>query len=345
MPRVVTTATALVVLALGLACAGESSFDLPPPPPVPTEVPTSTKPEPLAMAPSTTSLYRLPFHAGRFSIEVPFERPQPGDLDVKGDSRKSTFRGAWRGGVVSLSVTEGLTAGPENEVDDGMIAFVTKGQVKAADIELGRQDVDLPGLKTRGKLVHLQRDGKKQHVAVFKMDPLTIGFLAVLDREEVATSTVVNMLQSIKMENAATPAPGGVKPVSQEEITDFLKGMAVRGKMSKLEKNNQPRSNTSGRPSVGNSCYLSNKECYDTARSAMGKGYYSSKEKCNLGDFTLTVCPAENRIGFCDLNKTQLISFYGAADEPTERLKTKCESTYKGKWLGLPAKRPWPTND
>jgi hypothetical protein len=339
MRRLPTLATASLLVAFGLACAGDTTVDIPTPPPVPPTptVPAApTPPAPAAMTPATTSLHRHDFHSDRFSIEVPFERAEPAELAVVGDSRKSTFQGAWHGGVVSLSVTESTKDSPENRVDDGMVSFVMKQQIQASDVELGRTTVEMPGVGKTAELVHLERDGKRKHVAVFPLDDLTIGFLVVLDRQPVETRTVENMLRSISRDGATPPAPT-MAPVPGGSP------MVKRGKMSRLEANNQPRSQKPGKPSIINSCYLPTGMCFETSLKRVGEAPFSSEELCTGGDFLLKPCPEEGRIGFCRLEGQQ-IAYYGPAGSVTTAQEADCTGTHRGEWLGLPEGRPWPSN-
>ena len=105
-----------------------------------------------------------------------------------------------------------------------------------------------------------------------------------------------------------------------------------------------PKSTKPGEPGVANSCNLMTMECYETAPSSVGAGYYSDAKKCR-GDFAQgRPCPAQDRLGFCRLSEEQLISFYKNEGVTLEQRVKTCEKTYRGTWLGTPKVRPWPSN-
>jgi len=131
-----------------------------------------------------------------------------------------------------------------------------------------------------------------------------------------------------------------------DEVDQYVAIASARGGTDAADVAAQPRSTKAGEPSVANSCNLTNLECYETASSAVGKGYYSTADKCSLGNFGTGPCPSENRVGFCLLSGGhQLVSMYRgpsqAEAEAVQIAKGSC-GTYGAEWLGLPKTRPWP---
>jgi hypothetical protein len=192
--------------------------------------------------------------------------------------------------------------------------------------------------------VRLRKNGQTSQVAVFAPDDWTVVMIHIIEREPRSMADGAALIASFRVE-----AEGSPRPAAPEEPLDLdafsIEHMgAARGAVDPEDLANVPRSEQPGTPSVANSCKTGLSECYETAHSAVGSGYYSNEKMC-IGSFSTAPCPAEDRVGYCALSTTQLISAYKNDYQSLEGWRELCEQTYRGRWLGMPDERPWPRNE
>ncbi len=288
---------------------------------------------------------RVTFHAGRFSMNVPGEAQGQPELEETETRRKSSQEWASDRAVISVSVDEGLIESDSGRFDSKALEFFEARQTRSFEEVLERKQIELAELETTARYVlGREESGKRSHLVFVTPDPYTLMMIIVLERAEVPTEEVLAMVRSLKVEKSQARTEGEAEEIDLDELAEEL---AARGQVSQEDVENQPRSREPGQPSVANSCNLMTRECYETAHSAVGEGFYSDEVKC-MGDFSGGPCPSEDRVGFCRLNESQLISFYAIEGKPQEEReaasKKTCETTYKGTWLGMPEERPWPQN-
>jgi len=299
---------------------------------------------------------RHAFLDGRFSMELPIATP-PVFTSVKEEDKTTwTFQSAGTGFDLTMYLIESNFDDPTDDADAGMRAYIIKGQLDATGgTEKERRDVKLEGLGVEATVATIGISGSSpatERLAVFGADTHTVALFYVDEKGvDLGASTFEKMLHSIKAEK---PTP--VKPKKNGAVSDSEEYASIvaaltqkRGESSAEDVAAQPKSRKTGEPSVANSCHLAIvSQCYETAFSSVGKGYYSDKDKCSNGVLSDGPCPAEKRSGFCMLEGGhQLVSLYqGALESPEESLASSqalC-ATFNGEWLGLPAQRPWPKN-
>jgi hypothetical protein len=340
--RTITCALLLLLLA---ACDNKQEE---PPTPAPTlQQPTTTaaKPKQTSATPTTSSeatSQQNSFHEGRFSIDVPGKQAKPA---TNRTDTKLTTNHMWSdtSAAYSVMVNESLIESPDAIVDDGMLAFVEMRMLKKAKKIIEQRKFEAFGREGRYAL-YMSEKGKREHQAVFAADDFTIINLLIMERQPISSDIALEIITSVKQEKAPAPRPKAQpKKLTREDIQKILTQETARGEVSKEDLANIPRSTKPGEPSVANSCNIRNRQCYETAHSEVGKGYYSNEKQCG-GSFDTGPCPAQDRMGFCLLNEQQLISMYTASGQTLEDRKKLCEVSYKGKWLGTPKERPWPRN-
>ncbi|MEC9400654.1 MAG: hypothetical protein VX475_23710 [Myxococcota bacterium] len=335
--------SALIILTLAACDNKKEGVPSPDTTPRPT---TTAEPKQTSATPTTPSeatSQRKIFHQGRFSIAAPGQQAKP-PVITRTDA-KLTTQHLWsdNSAVYALRVDESLIESPDSIVDNGMLAYAETRMLQNTKQVLEKKMIEVFGREGRYAL-SVSKDGKRTHQVLFVADDYTLLNLLVLERQPVTSDVVLSIVQSVKQEKAPAPRQKAKpKEISKEQIDTFMKQQAERGEVSKEDLESIPRSEKPGEPSVANSCNLITRECYETAHSAVGKGYYSNEKQCG-GSFSTDPCPAQDRMGFCLLNDQQLISMYTANSATIEARKKQCEVTYSGKWLGTPKERPWPKN-
>ncbi|MBU1610309.1 MAG: hypothetical protein KKC99_00555 [Proteobacteria bacterium] len=290
---------------------------------------------------------RSVFHKGRLSMEI--EGKMVGKPGLRESRRKRSSDSTWSGkrALISVMVKENLLEGPGNQYTLATLKHFRKRQLKYFSEILVERTVKLPALNSTALFFYgiEKKSSKRSHNVLLLADPYTMVMIIVLERAPMTADEVLGMVRTMKIERrerlkADSPKPAGADVIPPAPPSSPGKRLAP----STEDLANMPRSQKSGAPSVANSCYLpGTMECYETAYSSVGRGCYSSRKQC-LGTFTNGPCPAKDRMGFCRLNPSQLISFYAFKNLTTANVKRQCESTYRGTWLGLPKKRPWPRN-
>ncbi len=340
---------ALVACAVALAIVGcdRAETETPEPPPAREVVATDAPPKEAVKVPvkAPQGVSKRTFHAGRLSIEVDGAPVGAPKLTEKKETRDSSQTWSSLGEVVSVTVNESLVDGALNGFGPGAVKFMEGRQRKNVTEVLEEGEIELPDLKTSARHFYGKRkNGKRSHTALLTPDPYTMLMVVALEREPMTTEEFTTILRSIRIEKTQERAADTVEEVTPEQLDSFYEDAAARGAESAEDVKNLPTSTKPGAPSVANSCNLMTLQCYETAHSGVGAGYYSTPKKC-MGSFAEAMpCPSEKRVAFCQLNPEQLISFYESEHSSLEERKATCEGTYKGKWLGLPKKRPWPRN-
>lgn len=334
---------ACVFAFYGVACDGKKADDAPTP--SSQEPAAQTKPDAPEPPAVSKEAARHVFHEGRLSLTFDGEAVGEPDLEKTDGKRNSDQRWSSEGAVLAVTIKESMLAGPQHEYDTGMLGFLEKSQRKGAREVLEEGTIELPALKAKARHFRAKdAAGKTSHTALFLVDPYTVALVIALEREPMTTAAFTAILRSFKVEKLQDRPVDPGDEITEDEVDAFLKKASERGAESAEDVAAMPTSTKPGEPGVANSCNLMTMECYETAPSAVGEGYYSDAKKCR-GDFAQgRPCPSENRLGFCRLNDTQLITFYETSTGTTEERVAQCEKTYRGKWLGTPKARPWPRN-
>jgi hypothetical protein len=285
------------------------------------------------------------FDDGRYAIAVPAK------LAFVSDKGKSGFTHLSKAGDATLLIHYEVSARPDPTAttDLALHRYAIKGQLAAAKgRETGRQTQQMKraGLPaTVVSFVSGEAEGKPlfHQLAVFAADAQATFMVEVTQSvAPAAAASFTAMLDSFEvLKPRVAEAPKEPEFAGRDAFQEAPAATPAEVKAA-------PRSTKLGQKGLANSCNLISVlgQCFETASTAVGQGFYSNADMCTAGRFGTEPCPGARRTGGCVLPGGQQVGHLyepkeGKADLAAQ--KKMCESTWTGRWESAP-KRPWPTN-